>query len=198
MQCAFCKEFIDDDSFYCDMCGEEIKTCPSCKKPGKGKVCTKCGKPLTTFKAKSEQSVEDIETSREKDPLLSAETVQESSNTIKSTYRLPENTPSNASRPQLRLLNKNINVDLNIDDNSIIGRTSGQYVTIFGVFDQVSGKHCRFNYDQAKGWTVTDLGSTNKTKYNNQEIFLNMPQHLSDQSYLKIANIEFFVRIVSG
>lgn len=198
MQCAFCKEPIDDDSFYCDMCGEEIKTCPGCKKPGKGKVCTTCGKPLTSLKSQTGSLVDsgtdaDAQTSppvggKAPEPIAS----------VSGTHRLPDNEPVKSAVPQLRLLNKNINVDLKIDDNSTIGRTTGQYVATFGGFNQVSGKHCRFNYDPAKGWCVTDLGSTNKTKYNNQEVTPNTLQAISDQTYLKIANIEFFVRVIPG
>jgi len=199
MQCAFCKETIDDDSFYCDMCGEEIKACPGCKKPGKGKVCTSCGTPLTTIKSQKGESVDSGETAKTPSaPPPSGGKVPDSTSSVGGTYRLPDNEPINSAIPQLRLLNKNINVDLKIDDNSIIGRATGQYVATFGGFNQVSSKHCRFNYDQAKGWSVTDLGSTNKTKYNNRAIIPNVPQLLGDQSYLKIANIEFFVRIFSG
>ncbi len=200
MQCAFCKESIDDDSCFCDMCGEEIKACPGCKKPGKGKVCTTCGTPLTTIKSQSEPSVGSGATANAPPPPPPSGgiTPEPASTAAGGTYRLPDNEPTKSAIPQLRLLNKNINVDLKIDDNSVIGRDSGQYVATFGGFNQVSGKHCRFNYDPANGWSVTDLGSTNKTKYNNQVIFPNVPQFLGDQSYLKIANIEFFVRIVSG
>ncbi len=196
IQCTFCKEMIDDDSFYCDMCGEEIKSCPVCKKPGKGKVCTSCGTPLITLKSQAGLSV-NSETAADKiaSPIPS-DKVQEPVSSITETYRLTDNERVKPVIPQLRLLNKNISVDLKIDDNSIIGRTTGQYVAIFGSFNQVSGKHCLFNYDAAKGWCVTDLGSTNKTRYNNQELIPNMPQPLDDQSYLKIANIEFFVRII--
>ncbi len=199
MQCAFCKELIDDDSFYCDMCGEEIKACSVCQKPGKGKVCTSCGTPLTTLKSRAGLSGENETVADKTAPPTPAGKVPEPDSPITTgTHRLPDNAPVTPAMPQLRLLNKNINVDLKIDDNSVIGRETGQYVAIFGGFQQVSGKHCRFNYDPAKGWCVTDLGSTNKTRYNNQELTPNIPQALGNQTYLKIANIEFFVRIIPG
>jgi len=117
---------------------------------------------------------------------------------IENTYRLPEGSIAPQTVVQLDLLNKTINADIKIEDGAIIGRTSGAYVSIFGSFNQVSGKHCRFNYNPHMGWSVTDLGSTNKTTYNNRELSPNISQPLSDQSFLKIANIEFFVRITSG
>lgn len=198
MQCAFCKETIDDNSFYCDMCGEELKACPSCKKPGKGKVCTSCGTPLTTLKSQAEASDGSGKASQEEPPPPKDEKAADPSGSVDSTYRLPEDEPPKPAVPELRLLNKNINADLKIDENTIIGRTTGQFASIFGSYNQVSSKHCRFNYDPAKGWSVTDLGSTNKTKLNNQPLAPNTPQALADQTFLKIANIEFFVRIIPG
>lgn len=48
MKCYNCKQQIDDDSLYCDQCGEQIFLCPDCRTPGKGagKRCSQCGKPL--------------------------------------------------------------------------------------------------------------------------------------------------------
>lgn len=48
MKCYNCKQQIDDDSLYCDQCGEQIFMCPDCRVPGKGsgKRCGQCGKPL--------------------------------------------------------------------------------------------------------------------------------------------------------
>lgn len=48
MNCYNCKAQIDDDSHYCDQCGERIYICPKCNTPGKGegKCCSRCGTPL--------------------------------------------------------------------------------------------------------------------------------------------------------
>ena len=196
MQCLFCKENIDDDSFYCDMCGEEIKVCEVCKKVGKGKMCTVCGKPLLTLHLQNTGAAPGGETSDIKPPPLSGGGPPKPEGLANQTYRLPDNQVSHAAMPKLSLHNKSIAVDLEIDDNSILGRTMGPYIAIFGKYNQVSSQHCRFNYDHGKGWNVTDLGSTNKTQYNNQEIFPNKPQFLTNQNHLKIANIEFFIKIV--
>lgn len=212
MQCAFCKEIIDDDSFYCDMCGEEIKTCPRCKIPAKGRNCTSCGTALVTIKSQAGPSVESVTNAGAQTPLFAAGKAPDHMASVSGVQRLPDNESVTTAVPQLRLMNKNINVDIKIEDGSIIGRTTGPYVAIFGRFNQVSGKHCRFNYDPLKGWCVTDLGSTFKTKYNNRELVPNIPQYISDQTFLKIASgdqksvdtglklqsIEFFVRVISG
>jgi len=46
MQCPSCKETIDDDSRYCDQCGEQIMVCSVCGRSGKGKRCIFDGKEL--------------------------------------------------------------------------------------------------------------------------------------------------------
>ncbi len=52
MNCPYCKADIEDDSLYCDRCGQEILICPNCNKPGKGKVCTRDGTPLIAVKVR--------------------------------------------------------------------------------------------------------------------------------------------------
>ena len=48
MRCYHCKQQIDDDSLFCDQCGEKIWICPKCHVPGKGegKRCGQCGSVL--------------------------------------------------------------------------------------------------------------------------------------------------------
>lgn len=53
MKCYHCKQQIDDDSLYCDQCGERIWLCPQCHTPGKGegKRCGQCGNLLVEASA---------------------------------------------------------------------------------------------------------------------------------------------------
>lgn len=48
MKCYNCKSEIDNDSLYCDQCGQQIFICPDCHIPGKGegKRCGQCGQAL--------------------------------------------------------------------------------------------------------------------------------------------------------
>jgi len=93
MQCAFCKEVIDDDSFYCDMCGEEIKSCPACKKTGKGKVCTACGTPLVTLKSLTGVTGGNEKGEAQTSPHMGAN-VTGSSDAKGGTYRLHDDEPA--------------------------------------------------------------------------------------------------------
>lgn len=167
MECAYCKEKIDDDSLFCDQCGNEVLLCPKCKKPGKGKVCTLDGTPLVAAKSLFSQ-------------------VQIEAGSTQFTPVVGE----------LHLINRNLNLDIKITKDVLIGRLEGDFVDIFGKYDTVSGRHLKISYDPQKGcWVATDLGSTNGSKYNNTPLIPNQPQILADKSLLQIANIEFFVEI---
>ena len=41
--CPNCKEEIDDDSRYCDQCGQSLLFCERCGRVGIGRRCTSCG-----------------------------------------------------------------------------------------------------------------------------------------------------------
>jgi len=183
MNCAFCKLDIDEDSVYCDQCGHEILICPKCGKGGKGKICTSDGTALISQKSKAGTN-----------PL------NESLFPASLSPPKPSVTPVTeiSGVDELHLINKNLKLDLKIENNDIIGRKSGRFVNILSKYQQISSKHIRVNFDSQKGWIVTDLNSTNGTKYNNVKLVPMQPQSLSDQSYLLIANIEFYVQITNN
>jgi predicted RNA-binding Zn-ribbon protein involved in translation (DUF1610 family) len=99
--------------------------------------------------------------------------------------------------PQCVIINKAINATLQINDGEIIGRKAGNYVNIFGSFNQISGRHAQFNYNNQVGWVITDLGSSNGTKYQGQPLIPNVPVPIKDKTFVVFANIEFFVQIAA-
>jgi len=181
MQCSFCKISIDDDSLYCDQCGKEILICPKCNKPGKGKMCIIDGTPLITMKNKMAIT-----------HIGAKASVAVSSVPAKNLGPTPV-----LDKGELHLINKNLGLDIKIEKDVLIGRTTGDFVDIFSKYQTVSGQHLQINFDLQKSWLVTDLGSTNGTKYNNIPLVPNQPQILSDKSYLIIATIEFYVQILT-
>jgi pSer/pThr/pTyr-binding forkhead associated (FHA) protein len=180
MVCPFCKISIDDDSFYCDRCGKEILVCPKCNKHGKGKMCTSDGTPLVAVKSRTGSQV------------ISA---SDSISQLKSIIQ-PIPAPVGAAGG-LRLVNKNLNIDLKIQGDTVIGRESGDFMDIFSKHSQVSKQHCQISFDSQKGWIITDLNSTNGTKYNNIPLKPLQPQPLLDKSFILIANIEFYIEVQS-
>ncbi len=181
MQCPFCKISIDDDSLYCDQCGKEILICPKCNKPGKGKMCTRDGTKLITMKSKIAGTATGVGVS-----------VAVSSVPAQNLGPTPV-----LDKGELHLINKNLGLDIKIEKDVSIGRRTGDFVDIFSKYQTVSSRHLQINFDLKKGWLVTDLGSTNGTKYNNIPLVPNQPQILSDKSYLIIATIEFYIQILT-
>lgn len=174
---------IDDDAVYCDQCGVKIKRCPACGTPGKGKVCTKCG---TKF---------DQATSAEAFPPPAQATPPQPVTSGSETIRCDNQAAVSAAAPLLRLVNNNIHLSVTMQNGSVVGRASGDHSAVFSAFSQVSSRHCSFTCTPAGSWTVTDLGSTNGTFYDNRQLSPDIPQALADQHYLRIANIEFQVQI---
>ena len=181
MQCPFCKISIHDDSLYCDQCGKEILICPKCNKPGKGKMCTRDGTKLITMKSKIAGTATGVGVS-----------VAVSSVPAQNLGPTPV-----LDKGELHLINKNLGLDIKIEKDVSIGRRTGDFVDIFSKYQTVSSRHLQINFDLKKGWLVTDLGSTNGTKYNNIPLVPNQPQILSDKSYLIIATIEFYIQILT-
>lgn len=172
MICPWCKSEIDDDSWFCDQCGKELWICPKCGKPGRGKACIYDGSML----------------------VKASEIVNLSSGTSSSNIYQGINQKISSSS-ELHLINRNLNLDLIIQDQDIIGRTVGRFTQIFSQYKKVSRQHCQFKFDPQLGWTVIDLGSTNGTMYENVPLKPNQPVPLKNSSYLIIANIEFYVEI---
>lgn len=48
MKCPFCKASIDDDSRFCDQCGNALNFCPECRQPKRGTECPACGADLVS------------------------------------------------------------------------------------------------------------------------------------------------------
>ena len=62
MRCLYCKEIIDDDSFYCDQCGRKLSFCPDCRVLQRGTECPVCGATLVggrEYFARTVGSIED-------------------------------------------------------------------------------------------------------------------------------------------
>lgn len=199
MQCLACKEDIDDDSIYCDMCGVELSVCAQCRVPVVGKWCTKCGGQRVLASSllpavgqiRSPSDAVRSATGEGRAELSAAGAATGSGGTKRATV----DAPISATHCSLRLRNRTLNLDLALSESTLVGRTAGPLLRTFAGFDQVSSKHCMLERDGKGGWQVTDLGSTNGTSYNNQIIPANRPQSLSNGSFLKVANIEFFVSI---
>ncbi len=185
--CPYCKMTIDSDSFYCDQCGEQLYICPKCHIFGKGegKHCGLCGQKLvpalSSQKDNSQQKPEQYLSlpNQNTDPYDAFFT--QSSNTI---------TPNAEPAVPSCLKCYNENITLQLFDNAIIGRTTGNYVSSLKNLIYISSRHAQLHKTNA-GWEITDLGSRNGTKVNNIKCTPTLCFNIGD--IIKIANTYDFI-----
>lgn len=174
--CPKCNAEIDNDSFYCDQCGQQIFYCSLCGRPGKGHRCTHCGGVMISGKEKMEQSVKS--STKRKDAPITI--------TGQMDYQ---------HIPEIAFINENLNIRFTGTDGAIIGRRHGIYQTHFSTLQFVSGTHAQLNYRVGQGWYITDLGSSNGTCVDGKRLLPNQPCEILNGSKLTIANIEFNITI---
>ncbi len=222
MICPYCKSDIDDDSFHCDQCGKELFVCPQCGLAGKGRNCVEDGAKLVSRKQQAVGGIANSQSQNRKPAqpvsLFDLSISQPSTSSATSAQNQPQPSPQiswshNSSKstspdqsittliPILRLVNKNIGIDVEIKNNDIIGRNTGNHVDVFCKHSQISGQHAQFIYTNSN-WVVTDLNSTNGTAVNTSPNWHDVPklqshsqQVIRDGEYLLIANIELQIKI---
>ncbi len=192
MKCAYCDAMIDDDSVYCDQCGEEILLCPVCGKPGKGKRCIYDGNALVS--ATEQAAGGDTK-------VLGAAAGPGPGPAAGSTAGAVAGAPAGggtirpgATPATIRISSKEHGVELEVAPGSVVGRKSGELTDFFGRFDTVSGTHARFDRTDSQ-WSVTDLGSTNGTYLNERTLSPQEPAALEQGARLRFAELEFTVAI---
>lgn len=113
------------------------------------------------------------------------------------TMRPGATPPPPPRQPQAKpghLVCQNPSIRLGIGDGAIIGRR-GSYTQAFAGQGYVSGNHARLQYNACGQFEVVDLGSTNGTFVNGQQLAPNMPRVVNVGDIVKFANLEFAVQI---
>lgn len=113
------------------------------------------------------------------------------------TMRPGATPPPPPRQPQAKpghLVCQNPSIRLGIGDGAIIGRR-GSYAQAFAGQGYVSGNHARLQYNASGQFEVVDLGSTNGTFVNGQQLMPNMPRVVNVGDIVKFANLEFAVQI---
>lgn len=177
--CPKCKADIDDDSIYCDQCGEALAFCSQCGRVGIGKRCSHCGAPM----AYPQQSFVDKE---KPEPSLSFH------DTL--TTAVGQTTHGN-SMPSITLGNVVLGINIVGIDDATIGRREGPYVTLFQSNRYVSGRHAQLHFDKMRGWTIIDKNSSNGTFVNGKKLAPETPMVLANGDTLAIANVSLKVKI---
>ena len=177
INCPKCRAQIDNDSHYCDQCGQEILFCTQCHRPGKGKRCTYCGGKMIVH-GESENEVTNV---------THHVTIRESMNATAqgATHR--------SGIPQMFLVNDSLHVRMAAVDGAILGRSNGIYKNHLMQCNYISGTHAQLNYIPGSGWCITDKNSSNGTSVNHQRLMAEMPSMLRNGDRLLLANVEFRV-----
>ena len=202
MKCPFCKETIDDDSYYCDQCGKELHFCPDCGKPKQGTTCPACGADLvsgTVFFLKKPQATQPAAapsspwptnptTSYQPSPAPQAPPMPQG--TAVQTPQMPQGTAMAAPpKPMPQFIQGNgWNLPLK---EGVFGRTQGIYGE-FSTQQYISGRHGQFRMMNGQ-WQVLDFGSTNGTFLNGQRLAPNNWYDLNLGDQLKIATTNFII-----
>lgn len=180
--CPSCKEEIDDDSRYCDQCGQALLYCNQCGRVGLGRRCTYCG---GLMQAPGEGTQ------------VSATSIASVGYATYGSLRQEVSRPgvSDGVMPVLTLANDNLNIRIVAMNGAIIGRRKGPYMQFFEKQAYVSGVHAQLKYHPQTGWCVVDKHSSNGTKLNQRQIQPDVDMTLNNGDVLTIANVNLQVII---
>ena len=193
--CPNCKEEIDDNSHYCDQCGQALLFCEKCGRVGMGRRCTNCGGLMIT--------PEEYEKRNNNASTAMATSVSSGfvSQDFVSTHRGDRTLQGmGAPRmpqgiPQLLLYNDSLNIRMSGINGAVIGRRQGPYVQYFQQNMYVSGVHAQLKYRNDSGWCVADKHSSNGTKLNEHPLQPDVEMSLKNGDIVTIANINLQVSI---
>ena len=193
--CPNCKEEIDDNSHYCDQCGQALLYCERCGRVGLGRRCTSCGGMMI--------SADDFQQRMEGDGAMGVSTSvsvrQVSQRSLATSVRgIATSTrggigiggaqPAGAM-PRLMLFNDSLGIRIMGINGAIIGRKQGPYVQFFRQNGYVSGIHAQLLYRQETGWNIVDKGSSNGTKLNDHRLQPEVEMSIKNGDIISVANI---------
>ena len=181
--CPACKEEIEDDSHYCDQCGQALLFCNQCGRVGLGRRCTHCGGLMV--------SPDDRQANQQNE----SPSVAAFASNLSTGISISRTGQSRGGMPVLTLANDSLNIRIVAMNGAIIGRRKGPYTQFFEQQAYVSGVHAQLKYKPNSGWCVTDKHSSNGTKVNQRTIQPDVDMTLNNGDILTIANVNLQVII---
>jgi len=205
IQCPSCKEQIDDDSRYCDQCGEQVFVCSVCGRPGKGKRCIHDGKEMVPAGGAGQQPSQTAHLNQPPPVQAAQPQAQAAQPSVQAAG--PAAPPQSAQQPpaqqsfvagdKIKLSSQNHGIMIEAADGDTLGRKAGPFTGIFGRFPQISGAHCKIVKVDGN-WHILDLASTNGTFYNNSRLTMNIPVPLFNNTSIKLADVELLITFDTG
>ena len=154
--CPSCREEIEEQSCYCDQCGQALQYCSNCGRVGTGRRCTFCGGLMAAPGAEPESA-----------SVASAHaTAADISRTFASerNHGTPPPDVQIQGIPTLTLYNPSLNIRMVGINGAIIGRRQGPYQQMFEGNMFVSGAHAQLIYKPDSGWCIIDKHSSMSIK----------------------------------
>ena len=188
--CPSCKEEIEDNSHYCDQCGQELVYCSSCGRVGIGRRCTHCGGLMV--------SVDEMQQRNESRRQISDRGVSSLTDDEKLlSHRVPDvvQMPVQKGIPTLTLYNPLLDIRIMGVNGAIIGRKQGPYQQVFEGNMYVSGVHAQLIYKPNSGWCIIDKHSSNGTKLNQRDLLPDVPMSMKAGDIVTLANINLQVSL---
>ena len=171
--CPSCKEEIEDDSHFCDQCGQKLVYCSSCGRVGMGRRCTYCGGLMISDDEKSDS------------PQMPVQNSIPSQNGI----------PVQNGIPTLTLYNPSLDIRMVGINGAIIGRRQGPYAQMFDGNMYISGVHAQLIYKPESGWCIIDKHSSNGTKLNQRDLLPDVAMSIKSGDIVTLANINLQVSV---
>lgn len=192
--CPKCNAEIEDNSRYCDQCGQELHYCTKCGRVGLGRRCTQCGGLMSnhdeSHNVSTSLSVQQTSMSRE--PGISVSSVSGLFNHVHSS---PNPAANAMTMTALVLTNTSLGVRIEATNGAVIGRKQGPYMQYFQNNMYVSGVHAQLQFRPGNGWCIIDKHSSNGTKLNDRRIQPEVEMSLKDGDIITIANVNLQVSI---
>lgn len=192
--CPSCREEIEENSHYCDQCGQELVYCSSCGRVGMGRRCTQCGGLMIS----AEEMQQKHQASRHVSVSMTAnDLVQSLVRNLEQPQKQPEghDMPVMSGIPSLTLYNPTLDIRMVGVNGAVIGRRQGPYKDLFIDNMYISGSHAQLIYKPDIGWCIIDKHSSNGTKLNQRDLLPDVPMSLKSGDIVTLANINLQVSI---
>lgn len=187
--CPSCKEEIEEQSAYCDQCGQQLQYCSNCGRVGIGRRCTHCGGLMAV-------PGEEQQPSSQSGPHITAADISRTFATERERNQaIPPSDVQVQGVPTLTLYNPSLNIRIVGINGAIIGRRQGPYQQLFEGNMYVSSVHAQLIYKPDSGWCIIDKHSSNGTKLNERDLLPDIPMSIKSGDIVSLANINLQVTV---
>ena len=185
--CPNCKEEIEDDSHFCDQCGQGLVYCSQCGRVGMGRRCTQCGGLMISAEEKEQQQQQ-----------ASANKANDvTGKSLFTSIHQDTRPPVMAGGiPTLTLYNPSLDIRIVGINGAVIGRRQGPYQELFVNNMYISGTHAQLIYKADSGWCIIDKHSSNGTKLNQRSLLPDIPMSIKSGDIVSLANVNLQVTVM--